>query len=156
MFNQKILNLVQPIIDNTEHSRDDVLGYLLSLSQGFTLSFIPLDLMMRIEALELYTRNKKGKITWKEDIPIFFAEEDKTFLWIHEKYIPLFKKKGGYVLCTKKMVKLFSQNTFLNKEQVLIATKKYLEFCEENKIQPLSPPYFILKGGKSELLKYIS
>lgn len=134
---------------------NDGLSYLLSLYHNCVPSYVPLDLINTLDNSGIYIRRNK-KVQW--DIELF---EIHDLSWIDE-YIDLFyninPERGRFKNeCKSRMQEYLKENPHLNKEDIMSASKFYLESTDARYIR--APHYFIFKGrgvGKiSELTEWL-
>lgn len=153
-INEEILT----ILSECKIDKNDGVCYLFSLHHGYTPSYIP-DRLKREVNMSGIVENNNQSIEWK--IP-FYKGGENNFDWVKTEYVTLFSlknpKKGGKVReATARMKKLFASNPEIRKDEVLIATGKYLR--ETNRDFIRLPHYFIEKGvganKVSDLLDWI-
>ena len=123
----------------------DGICYLISLYYGYEPTYIPEDLKIKMNATGIISE-KDGNLHWK--IPLY-DEQVTAFDWVKTEYVPLFKaanpERGGKVReATARMKKLFAANPEIRKEEVIGATKMYLNNTDFRYIR--FPHYFIEKG----------
>lgn len=122
------------------------LAYLLSVYFDVIPCYIPEVLIRLIYISKIIEPDKTG-VKW--NIPLFQGQETK-FEWVKTEYVKLFKDKnsdkGGHVReATARMKRLFIENPEYRKEDIIEATKLYLNSLNDVRYIML-PHYFIEKG----------
>ena len=124
---------------------DDGICYLISLFYGLKPTYIPKELMKKINTTKIYEEKNKS-IHW--NIPLF-KNQSIEFQWVKSEYVKLFKEanveKGGNIReSISRMKKLFAKHPEIRKHEVIEATKLYLYNTDSKYIR--KPHYFIEKG----------
>jgi hypothetical protein len=153
MINEEILEILKEF----NIPRDDGICYLISLYYGYTPSYIPGDLKVKLNMTGIY-RVVNNDIDWKVGL---FKGQETAFEWVRG-YCDMFKEsnpsRGGKVReTTARLKKLFAKNPDIRKDEVIGATKMYLLNSDSTYIR--FPHYFVEKGEgaskTSDLLDWI-
>lgn len=142
----KINNKIIKILKDNNMNIDNCLCYLFCIFFNIKPDFIPSNIILKLNIFNIYYINDKGIIEWY--IPLF-EELDIHFKWVIEEYIDLFKEvdetKAGFENETLiRMRNLFSNNPEIRKEDVIGATKLYLQYTDKKYIRQCH--FFIKKG----------
>jgi len=140
-INEKVLEVFKEF--NIRQS--DGICYLISLYYGYSPTYIPDSLKMKVNATGIVEQSNTG-IKW--NVPLV-AGQEVAFNWVKTEYVPLFKEanpgKGGKITDSiKRMKKFFSKNPEVRKDDVINATKIYLKNTDPKYIRMCH--YFIYKG----------
>jgi hypothetical protein len=142
MINNEVLRFIK----ESKINEADAICYLLSIHYGYRPSYIPEELKLKINALGLFTIDRYNTIQWNIAL---LENQEINFSWVKDEYVSLFKKanpqKGGHVReATKLMKSFFASNPDIRKEEVIEATKFYLQVTDSSYIR--FPHFFIQKG----------
>ena len=158
-----ISNKIVKVIENSGFNICDIVTYLLSLHFKLKPEYIPELVKKRTNTLGIINRDfNKGTVIWI--VPLFdstpqqitLIQENTTWIWVNTEYRQMFidinRYKGGdKASCIIKMKQFFSENPEIRKEDVLKATKLYLEGFQNGTENPKflqQANYFIFKGKK--------
>lgn len=146
-FNSKIIEILKenglPI--------DDSLAFLLSLHfnlkpQNFNLSDY---FLITIQTTHIFEYTTNAGIKWL--IPLFEGQE-VAFTWVVTEYCKMFEGAGkdkNHRESISRMKELFSKNPDIRKDEVLGATRLYLDQTPAMYVR--HPHYFIKKGAGSNM-----
>ncbi len=142
-INPRILEILKEMRINEQ----DGLAYLLILHYDLTPNFIPTQLVSVVQSTGIVEKALDGTgLKWKISL---FAGEETAFGWVKTEYVEIFKAKnstkGGRIReCTKRLKKLFADDPAIRKDDVIGATKMYVNSTEAMYL--MDPHYFIEKG----------
>lgn len=130
-------------------SVDDALLYLISLYYKLDVSYIPNNLKLKVNSLNICSIDSKRRITW--NIPIF-EEQLENFEWV-KNFRDAFKKKnieraGSLITCVERFKEYFANNPHIRVDDVKGATKLYLNQTDPNYI--MKSQNFIFMGTKNK------
>lgn len=144
-INPKIIE----ILNKHRINIDEGILYLMCIYFKLDSDLISDQIKVPVKASEIIDFEEQG-YTFK--IPLFTKDKVETaWEWVNTEYLPLFapfgkaKNKREALL---QMKKLFSENPEIRKEDVLGATKMYLDHCVATYLNPKYvrlPHYFISK-----------
>ena len=123
---------------------DDGIPILLSLYYGFTPSYIPQALILKMNLTKIVVQSKTG-LQW--NIPLFEGVET-AFEWVLTEYLQIFETVGKNKFkreCVTRMKKLFRENPEIRKEEIIGATEMYINNTDPKYVR--NPHYFIEKGS---------
>lgn len=146
-MNVAINSDILDILEEFKIKKDDGICYLMSLFYGYKPSYIPQDIIYKIQASGIIVESKTG-IDWK--IPLFEGQET-VWEWVNSEYIKMFTDagNGGHAKDSIiRMKKLFAKNPEIRKDDVIGATQLYLYNTDNKFIR--KPHYFIEKGVGAE------
>jgi len=140
---------------------DNALTYLLSLYYNLKPDYIPELVIKQVNTTGILIRNyKKGIVEWT--IPLFSDKPMPEHLvskwdWVITEYRKMFmdidpKKGGDRKSCIVKMKQFFAENPEVRKDDILEATKLYLNpfaFGYEDTTYMQQANYFISKMTKA-------
>lgn len=135
----------------------DGLSYLLCIYYGTEPSFIPEVLVRKILATNIVSKDySNNEIKWNKSL---FEETEVGFEWITE-WMDLFKKinpdrRGVKSYVLKRMKKFFINNPSIRSEQVIEATKMYLNTVTNPIYCKKSHKFIYEDDGNSMLLEYV-
>lgn len=145
---------IYEVLEDFKIKREDGICYLLSLYFGFSPTYIPEDVKLKINLSKIIEieiiKDKKDRIKW--NIPLFEGQE-VAFEWVKTEYVELFRpygKASNVKDATDRMKKLFAKNPDIRKEEVLGATEMYLYSEAHRPMFIRMPHYFIEKGRGGE------
>ena len=123
--------------------------YLLSLHFGYQPAYIEDHFKQKVNITKIVVPDD-GSLKW--NIALFQGQE-VAFAWVKDEYTTLFSDKnrsrGGKVReATSRMKRLFAENPDIRKEEVIGATRMYLNNTDSDYIR--FPHYFIEKGRGGE------
>lgn len=136
----------------------DGICYLICLHYGIDPTYIPEGLKRKVHSCNIVTKNySTGEIIWKESI---FEESETGFEWISE-WMDLFKtvnpaRRGTKAYVITRMKKFFVNNPEIRKQDVFVATKKYLSTVTEPTYCKKSHKFIYEQDGSSMLLDYVT
>lgn len=142
----KINDNVLEILEEFKIRKDDGICYLLCLYYGYKPSYIPEDIVYKINASKIVENDGTAGLKW--NIPLFEGQTT-VWDWVETEYVALFEKVGKATHkreAVSRMKKLFAKHPEIRKEEVLGATELYLY----NDNFPRFPHYFIEKGSGAE------
>ena len=153
-----ISELVKDTLSRFKIQRDEGILYLLAVYLNLKVDFIPDNLKLKVHATNIFEFTSKEGIKW--NMPLFEGG-DIHFDWVKE-FRSLFSSRnreraGSLTVCTTRMKKFFSLYPFVRKDDVIQATKLYLESVKD--------PTYILKSQNfifddkfvnSELLDWVN
>lgn len=119
----------------------DGIPYLLILYHGYEPSYIPDSLVQKMNRTGIYKKDEEtNTLEWR--LPLF-EEQLTQFAWVATEYMPLFsevnpKRKGPLKATVSRMKKFFSSYPQYRKDDVIGATKMY--------INNLSSPEYIMRS----------
>lgn len=162
MCNIKINEIVVKKLETVFEKKDVNKGILYLLSERFNLNITFSEgVKTKVDSLNIYNSDK-----W--NIPLFQQEEitDLKWDWVQSEYLVLFKSFEKHNRFKResvnRMQKLFSNNPDIRKDEVLQATRYYIQEClNAGRISKFvkEPHNFITKGrGKDatfDILTYI-
>ena len=128
---------------------DDSLLYLISLFYKLDVTYIPDNIKLKVNSLNIYSIDSKRRITW--NIPIF-EEQLANFEWV-KSFRNAFKKKnveraGSLVTCVERFKEYFANNPHIRVDDVKGATKMYLNQADPAYI--MKSQNFIFMGTKNQ------
>jgi len=132
---------------------EEGISYLILNYYHLNPSFIPNDLINKINILNIFTKDYvSNTLTWNINL---FEEDLGKFDWI-VKWMDEFKKinsarRGVKTDVLKRMKDLFMNNPDLTVDEVFMATKKYFNTLDSPKYLKKSHK-FIMEDGKNSLL----
>ena len=140
-INKKILETFEA----NNINKADGICYLLSLYYGYKPTYIPKEFKIKMNFTKIYEEKNKS-FHW--NVPLF-EEQDTNFEWVRKEYIELFRQKnpdkGIYKNeCIKRIKRLFAEYPEIRKQDIIQATKMYLQETDYRFIR--QPHYFIEKG----------
>ena len=148
MKNLRINPEIEERLEDFEIPVKDGVNYLLGVYFNSIASTYPLKLKKQVGITKIFTGSQK-KLEWK--IPLFISGEDEESNWVLNEYRQLFKDirpdRAGPKRSVEKRMHLFrSSNPMLTSEDILLATKNYLQNLSDPKYLT-SAHYFISKGS---------
>lgn len=141
-LNSKILE----ILSEVGISKDDGVCYLISLYYGLHPSYIPEELKIKMNMTGIFKVDDMTRQDIQWIIPLF-SEQQTAFEWVKTEYIELFKSVGKGTHSREaitRMKKLFASNPDIRKEDILGATRMYINSTSPTYVR--LPHYFIEKG----------
>lgn len=140
-INERILDVLKEF----RIPKEDGLCYLLALYYDYKPSYIPDELKRKMNITQIVTSDN-GIIKWNIQL---FEGQEIAFDWVKTEYCQLFKDKnelrgGNSREAISRLKNLFSKHPDIRKEEILGATKMYLQNTDANYI--MFPHYFIEKG----------
>lgn len=164
MFNKKVIQ----IIEKYGFDVHNILIYLVSLHFNLKPSCIPDSIKIQTNITGIIKRDyNKGVVIWT--MPLFnsqlqiLPDSDERWEWVNTDYRKLFRdisitKGGDKESCIKKIKQFFAENPDVRKEDILMATNRYIaQFADgtNNPVYMVKANYFIskiLKGVQQSLL----
>lgn len=145
-----------PILTEFKIVREDGIAYLLMKYFGCKPTFVPDDLITKMNMTGIYYVDNSNSLQWR--MPLF-NDQQTAFDWVKNEYVQLFvdanpEKRGNGNSSVRLMKQFFANNPDVRKEEVIEATKMYIRNTDSRFIR-LSH-YFISKGkglNKIEELK---
>ncbi len=124
----------------------DGICYLISLFHGYSPTYIPDEIKMKVNLTGIIAEVNKN-LHW--NVPLYNNQET-NFSWVNKEYVSLFEnanpdKKGNWREATTRLKKLFAKYPEIRKQDVIGATKLYLDNTNPKYIR-LSH-FFIEKGA---------
>ena len=141
-INSKITEILSEVGIN----KNDGLSYLLSLYYELKPTYIPEELKIRMNMTGIYRQDETTKEDLQWLIPLF-SEQQTACDWVKTEYIELFKSVGKGTHSREaitRMKKLFASNPDIRKEDILGATRMYINSTSPTYVR--LPHYFIEKG----------
>ncbi|MDB4285869.1 hypothetical protein N9933_01045 [bacterium] len=138
---------LKSVLKGADVSFDNALLYLLSLYHELNPTCIPNEVKIKVHALNIVAMSTHGLVWY---VPLF-ETQSTDYGWVENEYLALFEPYGTHkqhkVECLKRMKKFFYEyfGTY-NKEQVLGATKLYVQNGVRTGGYIRLPHYFITKG----------
>lgn len=162
-FNPKIKSLCEKHNENIDNAFMALLFLYFDFKDEYLKSYFE-STLSKLSALKIFNikyNDDEVKVEWL--LPLFDGEEvnnDVYWEWIKTEYIPLFKTIrsdcGGTVAAsTIKMKKFFASHPDVRKEEVIEATKAYINTVRDPKYLQRAG-YFIYKDKDSRLEEFIS
>lgn len=147
VINPNIIKSLREMNINT----DDGILFLLSKRFDLKPSYIPSRLEASINRTGIYELDKFNSLQW--NIPLFDGEEVSVWDWVKKEYRQLFKqanpdKSGNGNDCVRRIKKLFQDYPEIRKEDVIEATRMYINNTDSRYL--MFSHYFIEKGKGSE------
>lgn len=153
---EKINPEIERILNEFEIPVVDAMGFLIPLYYGFEPDYIPEDIIKKVYATEILKYDTELNLIWH--ISLFNTTTVTKFDWVKTEYCQLFKDKNPdcpsfATESLNRMIKLFKENPDIRKDEILGATKIFLNETEWKYIG--HPHYFIEKGKGSEKVQKI-
>jgi len=148
MKNLRINPEIEERLEDFEIPVKDGVNYLLGVYFDSIASTFPVKLKKQVGITKIFTGSQKN-LEWK--IPLFISEEDEDRNWILDEYRQMFKdirkdRAGPKKSVEKRMLLFMSNNPTVTGEDILLATKNYLQSLSDSKYLT-SAHYFISKGS---------
>jgi len=154
MINPRILEILSAF----NIPEKDGVSYLLSIHYDCIPSYVPTTIVQKINVSQIIQLSN-NQIVWKE--PLFIKEEgiNEKWEWVVQDYISLFgainpKRKGPKSATIARMKSFFAQNPEVRKEDVLGATKMYIQNVN-NPEYLISSHYFIFKDKGADKVSHL-
>lgn len=141
----KINTEIKEILEEIGVPYKEGLTYLLSIFFDVTPNYIPESVSIPVNISKIVEVEDR-QVVWR--VPLFEGQET-AFGWVVDEYVELFKVAGKNKFkreCVARMKKLFSSQPEIRKEEVLGATRLYLNSVNDLKFVR-NPHYFIEKGS---------
>lgn len=143
IINEKLKEIMQAL----DIPYAEGMSYLIDCYFDTVTRYTPSELKKQIDESGIFDINGSKVLKW--NIPLFQGQEVK-FNWVETEYLPIFPSfivgKTKYLReSLARMKKLFAENPELRKEEVIEATKLYMQNQTNTKFIRL-PHYFIQKG----------
>ena len=141
---------ITEILSEVGINKNDGLSYLLSLYYELKPTYIPEELKIRMNMTGIYRQDETTKEDLQWLIPLF-SEQQTAFDWVKTEYIELFKVIGKGTHAREsitRMKKLFASNPDIRKDEILGATRMYINSTDQKYVR--LPHYFIEKGTGSD------
>lgn len=147
MINSQIIDALKEMNINI----NDGIVYLLGKKYGYVASHTPDSLIASVQRSGIISLDTFNSVQW--NIPLFDGEEVSQWDWVKKEYRNIFKevnpaKSGNGNDCVRRMKKLFAENPDVRKDEILGATKMYINNNDSDYIR--FSHYFIEKGKGAE------
>lgn len=153
----KINSTITDILKNFNIPVDDGIAYLLSLHFRLNnVTVFPSLLIKKMNVAGIYSIDAKGSLIWNHSlfdnlVPVVNDKWD----WVEKDYMSMFAevnktRKGNKKNCLERMKKFFTSDPDLTKEEVLGATRLYINQVSDPQYLKTSH-YFIYKQDKDKI-----